>query len=137
MFSEPFNVQTGTPPGNNHPLSHKLRNGPIDTWIYNLHYRSNPDIIAEEMYKKDPHGASFPEVQQNYAQRFQTSQVKRELELFGTERRGKIFLREDVSPEFVPTFVHYSNWFKEAVESNFRLTGRERLLPNNTRTYYY
>ena len=138
MFREPDHMQTGTPPGVNHPIAYRLRDGQMDTWAYNLHYRSNPDILAEEMYKQTPHGISFADFQGYYHQMRQTSQEKRELELFGTAMKAvKNYLREDVSLEHAPTFVHGSDWYKQAVEANYRATGNERLLPNNIRSYNY
>lgn len=124
-------AQTHDPNGK---TARQVRDGPIDLWMWNLHYRSNPDMMGAEDFRPVPR-SSFVELQNAYANKLTVNPVIMQSQLWGGNKISRTFFDRDVTHEKIPTMTMGSGWLKEMLEKSYAQTGVPRPMFNAHRTY--
>lgn len=126
----------GEPVALNSPELKKVRDyGPIDVRVIYSFFRSNPDIMGEENWRRYDHGGDVPFIQQQFARAQKTNAARYYYELTNPRVTNR-FNRSDDTLDKVVTHTPSSDWFRDMHVSMNKASstpGQGTLMVNNVR----
>lgn len=126
----------GEPVALNSPELKKVRDyGPKDLRLIESYFRSNPDIMGEENWRRHEHGHDVPYIEQQFARCQLTNATRYYYELTNPRTTNR-FNRQDATLDRPITHTPSSDWFRDVHVSMNKASskpGSGTLMVNNVR----